>query len=216
MIISWGGGVNSTAIIALHLLGELKGKPEIVFADTGCEYPETYAYINTVGNMLIRKDWKVKVLRPWVNPEYYSPQVVRNETVYKYCFNAKTIPLRRWKICTDKFKVKPLKRYANGRKRLVGICKDEWHRAFMDDTTQIFPLKDYTRDGCAWLVGKAGLPIPHKTGCWCCYALKKQEWIDMYDNRPELWKECVELESNSKTKYRTGITLEEQIKKWQS
>ena len=29
MIISWGAGVNSTAIIALFLLGKLKGKPEI-------------------------------------------------------------------------------------------------------------------------------------------------------------------------------------------
>jgi hypothetical protein len=32
--ISWGAGVNSTAIIALHLPGELEARPEIVFADT--------------------------------------------------------------------------------------------------------------------------------------------------------------------------------------
>ena len=95
---------------------------------------------------------------------------------------------------------------------MVGICKDELNR-IKDDPKIIYPMRDYTRDGCAWLIGKAGLPMPHKTGCWFCYALKKQEWINLYNNRRDLWDKCVALENNAKANYK-NIPLEEQIKKW--
>ena len=210
MIISWGGGVNSTAIIALHLLGELKGKPEIVFADTGCEYPETYAYINTVGNMLIRKDWKVKVLRPWVNPEYYGTKV--KDTLYEYLWDRKDVPTFRSRPCTEEYKKLPIKRYANGRKQMIGICKDELKRI----KDHIYPIKNYTRDGCAWLIGKAGLPIPHKTGCYLCPFQGKEQWLSLCKNHKDLWDKTVALEKNSRFTFKHKITLEEQMKKWQS
>jgi len=210
VIISWGGGVNSTAIIALHLLGELKGKPEIVFADTGCEYPETYAYINTVGNMLIRKDWKVKVLRPWVNPEYYGTKV--KDTLYEYLWDRKDVPTFRSRPCTEEYKKLPIKRYANGRKQMIGICKDELKRI----KDHIYPIKNYTRDGCAWLIGKAGLPIPHKTGCYLCPFQGKEQWLSLCKNHKDLWDKTVALEKNSRFTFKHKITLEEQMKKWQS
>ena len=45
-ILSYGGGVNSTAIIALALLGEVEMPDYIVFSDTGAEWPHTYKYID--------------------------------------------------------------------------------------------------------------------------------------------------------------------------
>ena len=211
-IISWGGGVNSTAIIALHLLGELKGKPEIVFADTGCEYPETYAYINIVGNILHKDGWKVTILRPYIQPELYSKFAKETRTLTDACKIKKCVPHFKWRWCNDHFKKSPLRKYANGRSYLIGICKDEKHR--IHDGKDIYPIKDYTRDECIELIKKAELPPAHKTGCYICPLQRKAQWIDMYKNKPNLWKECVEIENNSTLKFKHKITLEEQMKKW--
>jgi len=207
-IISWGGGVNSTAIIALHLLGKLEGKPEIVFADTGCEYPETYSYIDIVGNMLSQKGWKITVLRPYTHKEYYGTKV--KDDLYTYLFDRKDVPTFRSRPCTEEYKKLPIKRYANGRKQMIGICKDELKRI----KDHIYPVKDYTRDGCAWLIGKAGLPLPIKSGCYLCPFQNKSRWIDLYNNHRDLWDKVIILEKNSKYTLKHNITLEEQINKW--
>ena len=207
-IISWGGGVNSTAIIALYLLGKLKGKPEIIFADTGCEYPETYTYINDVGNILIQKGWKVTVLKPYTHREYYGLKV-KND-LYQYLWDRKDVPTFRSRLCTAEYKISPIKRYANGRKQMIGICSNEPNRI----KAHIYPIKEYTRDGCAWLIGKAGLPLPIKSGCYLCPLQNKARWIDLYNKHKDLWNKVVVLEKNSKYTLKHNITIEKQMKKW--
>ena len=210
-IISWGGGVNSTAIIALHLLGKLEGKPEIVFADTGCEYPETYAYINDVGNMLVQKGWKVTVLRPYTHIECYGTKV--KEDLYQYLWDRNDVPTFRSRPCTIEYKKLPIKRYAKGCKQFIGICKDELKR-IKNEKDKIYPIKDYTREQCEQLIAKVGLPPAHKTGCYLCPFQRKAQWINLYNNHRDLWNKTVALENNSKYTFKHNITLEEQIKKW--
>ena len=218
-LISWGGGVNSTAIIALHLLGELDGKPEVVFADTGCEYPDTYAYIESVGNILTQRGWKVTVLRPQDNPEFYN-QSIDGRNLLEYCEDGRFVPAKKWKVCNKMYKVRPINKYCGDRKSMIGICKDEWHRVEKLTPEQIaeslYPLKDYTRDECAWLVGKAGLPAPRQTGCYICPMIKKREWIEMYKKHKDLWNICVDLEDNAKNReiLYHHLPLEKQMEKW--
>lgn len=207
-IISWGAGVNSTAIIALFLLGELKGKPEIVFADTGVEYPETYAYINIVGNILNQKGWKVTVLRPYTYRKFYGSKT--KDDLYKYLWDRKDVPTFKSRPCTIEYKKNPVNRYANDRKQLVGICKDELHRI----KEHIYPTRDYTREGCAWLIGKAGLPLPIKSGCYLCPFQNKARWINLYKEHQDLWNKVVTLEKNSKYTFKHNITIEQQMEKW--
>jgi len=211
-LISWGGGVNSTAIIALHLLGELEGKPEIVFADTGCEYPETYGYINVVGNTLVKEGFKVTVLRPYTHSELYSKFAKETKSLVDACKLKKCVPHFKWRWCNDHFKRTPLKKYADGKPYMIGICKDEQHRIHVGK--DLYPIKDYTRQECIDLIAKSGLPPSHKTGCYICPLQRKAQWIDMYKNNLELWKECIELEKNSKLTFIHGITLEEKMNKW--
>ena len=212
-LISWGGGVNSTAIIALHLLGKLDGKPEIVFADTGCEYPETYAYINIVGNMLVQQGWTITILRPYTHPELYGSKA--KKVLYDYLWDRKDVPTFRSRPCTIEYKKLPLKRYANGRYQMIGICKDEIKR-IKNENDKIYPIKYHTRDECVELVKEAGFPQAHKTGCYICPFQSKQQWIDLYNNHKPLWDRTVKLEKNSKFTFKHKITLEEQMKKWLS
>ena len=211
-IISWGGGVNSTAIIALHLLGKLEGKPEIVFADTGCEYPETYAYINIVGNQLVKDGWKVTILRPYIQPENYWNHI-QKRTLYQWLWDKKTIPFGMWRRCSSDFKRDPINKYSKGRKQFIGICKDELKR-IKSDPKKLYPIKDYTREDCEKLIKKAGLPVAHKTGCYFCPFQRKQQWINLYNNHKTLWNKAVALENNSRFTFKHKITLEEQMEKW--
>ena len=211
-IISWGGGVNSTAIIALHLLGKLEGKPEIVFADTGCEYPDTYTYIDKVSTVLAKDGWKVTILRSNIQPEYYL-KYIQEQNLYQWLWNKKTIPFGMWRRCSGDYKRDPIKKYVKKKMMLIGICKDELKR-IKAHKNKIYPIKDYTRDECIELIEQAELPPAHKTGCWFCPFQRKSQWINLYNNHRTLWDKAVALENNSKFTYKTGISIEEQMDKW--
>lgn len=210
--ISWGGGVNSTAIIALHLLGKLNGRPEIVFADTSGETPKTYVYINAIRHLLIPEGWKFTILSPKTHPEVYYKQARETKTLLDYCKKYTRIPSYSHLWCNLHFKLTPLGLYAKGRRPMIGICKDENHRMKKGDA--IYPLAEYTREDCKDLIRQAGLPSAHKTGCFFCRLQPKAQWIELYKNNPELWKECVELEEISGHTFKNKITLPDQMKKW--
>lgn len=211
--ISWGAGVNSTAIIALYLLEMLQGKPEVVFGDTGGELPDTYRYINQARAVLQKKGWKVTILRPFGDYEALYTKRVRGKTLYEYLWEEKTVPGIRWRFCTSDYKRDPIRRYAGCRPKMIGICADELKRMRED---AIYPVRDYTRRDCKDLIIQAGLPMAHKTGCWFCPFQSKGQWIGLHDNHHDLWEKAVDLESNS-AKWRffsNGRTLQEQMDKW--
>jgi len=64
-ILSFGGGVQTTALTILICQGKVKADMAI-FADTGCERPETYWYIDT---------W----MKPMLSAANIPLQVVRSE-----------------------------------------------------------------------------------------------------------------------------------------
>lgn len=213
MIISWSGGVNSTAIIALYLLKALTGKPEIVFADTGCELPETYAYLHAVKSRLVRAEWKVTFLSPRTHPQIYPKSVYCD--LYTWLWNKKTIPGRKWKRCNSDYKRNPLKRYADGRRQSIGICADE-PRRFKDDKNIQYPVDIFTREECRELIKKAGLPAAHRTSCFFCPLQRKSQWINLYENHPVLWRRAVALEQRSRHTFLNNSTLEDKIKMWKT
>lgn len=207
-LISWGAGVNSTAIIALHLLNPCQGKPEIVFADTGCELPETYAYIDSIKKIL--PTWKFTTLSPETHPDLYDP-CIKGRCLYNYCLDKKTFPTIQHRFCNTMFKTKPLKKYAGGRPYMIGICKDELHRKVEGN---IYPVADFSREMCVGLIAAAGLPPAHKTGCHICPMQTKADKIALYKNNRPYWNELVRLEAQSETTYRPGISLPAQMEKW--
>lgn len=209
-LISWGAGINSTAIIALYLLGKLKGKPEIVFADTGCEYPETYNYIKKIKNQLEKKGWRIKILSSVNHPELYAKRC-RGLSLCAYLWKHKTVPSFKWRYCNAEYKREPIRRYANGRKLMIGICADELHRI----KNNIYPVKSYTRKECEEIISQAGLPPAHKTGCFICPLQPKAHWINLYKYHPDLWRRAVKLEKNSSgITFIQGFTIEEKMEKW--
>ncbi len=46
---------------------------------------------------------------------------------------------------------------------------------------------------------KCGLPVPEKSGCWMCPFKKKSGWLDMMENRPDLFNKAITIEDNTPT-----------------
>ena len=117
--LSFGAGVNSTAAAILF-------RPSVlIFADTGDEYPETYAYL---------EDY----VRPFVASYGGSFITVRNLGKYvrlrDQALAERIIPVRINRWCTDKWKIRPIQNYLKNNSllpcvQMIAIDAGESHRA---------------------------------------------------------------------------------------
>lgn len=216
-VVSYGGGVNSTAL--LIGLTERGIKPDLVlFSDTGGEMPDTYKFIesfegwmNSVGLILTRVTNAGRPKFPHTSLE--------NE-----CHNNKTLPSLAFgfKGCSVKWKRQPMDRYirdkwppakeAWGRgeqvTRLIGIDWGEQHRGKIPDDKRWhyeFPLIDWEwgREECIAAIHRAGFPTPSKSACFYCPATKKNEIIALHKEHPDLFQRAIEMEDIAKPNLKT-------------
>lgn len=188
--LSFGGGVNSTAVMVLL-------KPSrLIFADTGDEHPDTYHFIeNTV--------------KPYVNSYNGLFITVRNrkfKSLKEQAFKEKIIPVRVNRWCTDKFKIRPIHHYLKDNELLpcttiIAIDSGESHRATESRESMIikkYPLieRDIDRQGCIEIIKAEGLPVPRKSGCFYCPFQSKPQWIALRREHPDLFQIAVNLEQN--------------------
>jgi 3'-phosphoadenosine 5'-phosphosulfate sulfotransferase (PAPS reductase)/FAD synthetase len=83
-IASWGGGVNSTAMV-VEWLSRRERLDFVLFADTGGEKPTTYAYLETFAEWLEKHD--VTFIRLKAN--------VQDDTLEDECLRTKLASLPR-------------------------------------------------------------------------------------------------------------------------
>jgi hypothetical protein len=65
-----------------------------------------------------------------------------------------------------------------------------------------YPLMEwgYDRARCQQVIAQAGLPIPVKSSCFFCPAMKKHEIAWLQDNHPDLMERALEIERNAQAK----------------
>lgn len=197
-IISFGAGVNSVAMTILLL--KRGDKMPIVFADTGGEHPETYCYIKYFKEkFLSRYGIKITVLSPSLTPEFYRKST-RYLSLMHYCFREKIIPFYKFRFCTERWKIEPIKNYRKGAMEFIGFAYDERHRAERARKKAIYPLIEerITRQGCIEIIKNAGLEVPRKSGCYFCPFQKISEWERLYKNHPSLYKNAEWMETNAR------------------
>jgi hypothetical protein len=209
--ISFGGGVNSVAMLVLAAQGVIPAKL-CVFANTGddSENPATLEYYHNIVEPYAHKHGieMVEVGR-----------AVRGEP--RTLFQAITSDIRSIPIpiimqtgkagrrgCTGEYKIEVIDTYLKqiGVSNLypatacVGIAVDEIRRLNnrRPSPYQIpsYPLIDLNidRSGCVDIIRGAGLPIPEKSSCWFCQMKSKLDWQKMRANRPELFEQAIALE----------------------
>jgi hypothetical protein len=194
-IISYGGGVNSTAMM-VFLVENKYPIDAVVFSDTGGEMPETYEYLKHAKTYLKKH-----------NIPFVDVMNFRKQSLYDKSLRRKVIPSTMWRWCTRDFKVLPIYRYYKTLNshvcQYVGIAYDEVHRMkdpTEDFVTNVYPLVDFgiDREQCIKIIKDAKLPIPIKSGCYFCPFKGMESWNDLYNKHPELYKKARKLEENSK------------------
>ena len=198
-ILSMGAGVQTTACLIKF--------PErydyIVFADTGDEIPATYDYIE-------------KYLKPYCKDQGLKWVTVRNEkydSLMDFYIKIKSLPIRRTRECTRKFKIDPIKKFArsigatakNPVYEDIGFSIDESHRMGSGKYDVLYLKKEYplidhhiSRNGCHEIIKQHGWPAPIKSGCDYCPFRSRKEFRDLWHARPERFIQIVNMEKNDR------------------
>ena len=219
-ILSYGGGINSTALL-LEWVAQKRPLDLVIFADTGSEMPETYEFIDKYIEPFCKKH---KI--PFETVYYTASNRVEgvkqghweeNERVaiYDYYDYLKSVPSMRMRSCTEKFKIEPIEKYIKAKWgdkgypiRLIGIDAGESHRAkyITDPETgkkeklyeyNEYPLIDWDwdRDGCLERIEKEGWSNPGKSGCYFCPFQSRTKWTELLKDKPDLYNKSMQLES---------------------
>lgn len=221
-VISYGGGVQSTALVVLAATGRLRDELGLdvqaaLFSNVGddSEHPDTVRYVEEVAT-----PWAAERGFP-VHTLHRTRSDGRRETLFQRLTEdtkngrvRDTIPLRgqngmpMGRACTRDFKIavvgKWLKAHGasgdNPATVCIGISTDEIERVSNKRAEAyerpIYPLIDLGLDraACMGVIRRAGLPVPPKSACWFCPFGRPQKWAEMRRDEPELFDRAVQLE----------------------
>jgi hypothetical protein len=210
-IISLGGGVQSTAMLLMSLIGQFE-KPDVaVFCDTGNESAATYSHLEflrifaKVRNFPLHTISQGNILDNLLNAENFA------SIPFFLMQNGKRGMVRRQ--CTSEYKIKPflkfardyagLRRYEHCKSPIVekwlGISTDEAHR--MRDSHERFIVNRYplielgmSRVDCEnWLLAN-DFVIPPKSSCLICPFHSDREWRFIKNQNNGDFEQTVEFE----------------------
>lgn len=216
---SYGGGVQSTAALALAAQGRIDFRT-FLFANVGddSEHPGTMAYIEQhAAPFAAQHGIELIELKRTISR---GPRAGQDETLYSRLMREGSrslpIPVRMsngapgTRSCTADFKIKTIGKWlkangANENSRAVvgiGISLDEIHRVnarrAMPYEIPTYPLLDHEpplrRQDCERIIREAGLPVPPKSSCWFCPFHTPQRWAEMRRDEPQLFERACHLE----------------------
>lgn len=223
LMVSLGMGVDSVAMtIALIQLGKVPDL--IVFADTGGERPETYAYIETFQKWLDQYGVTIQIAR-------YVPVKAPYSSLEGELRTNNTLPgiALSMPSCSKKWKSEAIQQMiagvpAKGNRpaqpgwqpaidcwergeriiRLIGFdagSKDRRRGGILGDkyAENFFLLRElgYDRVDCARLILSVGLPIPLKSACFYCSANGPNELLWLHHHHPDLFRRALVIEQNA-------------------
>ncbi|MGF6738486.1 hypothetical protein [Paraburkholderia atlantica] len=210
VVSSFGGGLNSTALLVRWVVDGYVPVDKIQFADTGDERPEVYEHIHRFSEWLVRHGMPaIEITR----------KGGRQETLEQYSLRTGHLPSIAYgrKSCSHKFKIEPQERDVNrwpvAREtwkrdekviKLIGYGAEEQKRitkAKIEDEKYIyrFPLDEWGmyRTDCADIIRHVGLPVPGKSSCFHCPASTKQEILAL---PRELQQRAIHIEDNARAR----------------
>jgi hypothetical protein len=216
-VISYGGGVQSTALVVLAATGRLGKVDAALFSNVGddSEEPATLRYVR-------------EIAIPWAAerglPVHELHRVLRDgtpETLWGRLMKPESrslpIPIRMsngapgTRSCTHDFKIKVVGKWlkANGANAanpatvMIGISTDEIQRVGNKKVEPyerpVYPLIDgygfsLDRAGCMSIIRDAGLPVPGKSSCFFCPFHRPSTWAEQRRDKPELFALSQQLE----------------------
>ena len=201
-VLSYGGGVQTVAMVALVLQGKLPKPDMIVIADTGREKQSTWDYLEEVVQpALQRQGMRVEIApHALATVDLYAHNGDLLLPVYTETGKLPT-------FCSNEWKQRVVHRYLKSKGVTqadvwIGFSLDEQKRvdrASGDDGRYVrtFPLYDIglTRADCLVIAQDYGWPLPPSSACWMCPNMDDHEWHTMKRDYPDDFAKAVELEA---------------------
>lgn len=190
-LLGLSGGKDSSAL-AIYLRDRVP-EMEYFFTDTGAELPETLEYIDMLEDYLGKPIEKLNANKTF---DYY----------FKLHNNYLPSPRQRW--CTINLKLIPFENFVGNDRAIsyIGIRADEPRReGYISTKPNIsarFPFKEdgITKSDVLKILEESGLGIPKyydwrsRSGCYFCFFQRKEEWIGLKENHPELFEKAKDFE----------------------
>jgi hypothetical protein len=209
VVASYGGGTNSTAMIIEWVARGLR-LDAVVFADTGAEKPETYAFVDLFSGWLVQHGYPAVV-------------VVRNDGMHgsleRECLTNGRLPSATFGFssCSDKYKLRPFRKWlkTSGLENvtvLLGFDAGEPGRKsralkYASGYDKVFPLIEWewSRERCIEAIDNAGLPRPGKSACFFCPNTKPHEILKLQAYHPDLVERAIAIEDNASLRSIKGL-----------
>ena len=224
-IISFSGGKDSTAMLLMMIEKEMQ-IDEIIFLDTGVEFPEMYKHIEKVERYIDRKITKLKAENSY---EYMMFEHEKKKGKNKGQKGYSWADFRnRW--CTQYLKKQVMNRYLKEKYKNIEII--EYHGIAADETKRLvknreknikYPLAEWG------IIEKEALEYCYNKGfdwdglykkfdrvsCWCCPLKNLKELKVIYKEYPKYWEKLKEWDSKTYRKFRADYSILDLEKKFE-
>lgn len=207
---SFGAGVQSTALLILAAEGRIP-KPDVaIFADTGAELPATYEHVNRMGMWAVSKGIKLRVVTAGSleHAVFHGMNGTKMRPSIPAFIKTPTGRGVQRRHCTYDFKMRPILRavrqelgLATGQRAkgrfsvlaLLGISYDEAQRmkpSREEWITHSYPLVDLglRRMDCVDIIRVAGITVPPRSACRFCPFHRETYWRWLRDTHPDQFR----------------------------
>jgi len=215
-ILTLSGGKDSTALLLMILEQCWPIRiTEIVFCDTGKEFPEMYSHLDKVEEYT---QMPITRLVPEKSFDYWMFDHVKTKGKHKgkRGYGWGNGPAK-W--CTKQVKTWPMEKYLKGKygndyTELVGIAYDEPDRLDNQDFKR-YPLAEMgiTEGQCLKYCYDRGFDWGglytrfDRVSCWCCPKKNLRELYMIWSFYPELWKALKEMDSRAWNSFRKDKSI---------
>lgn len=198
-VLSYGGGVQSTALVLMVIEGTIERPDYVVFADTGSEMPETLLTVEKIKKVCAEDGLKFET-------------VSYGKSLHESYRENDALPVVGIRSCTSKFKIDPIKRFmrtivGHGRGKILvetwlGISTDEIRRASPSSdkwSTRRYPLLELemSRQDCKNYLSDRGWTVI-KSGCFLCPYQSGKQWSSLNIKHPDLFAYALDMEHAAK------------------
>lgn len=208
--VSFGAGVQSTALVVMSALG-LRGCPPAnyaAFSDTGDEPSYVYKHLRDVQAWGAKHGMSVHVIKlegsDTLSTDFLTGRRSLGVPAFVEGADGRAAPLHRQ--CTERYKIEPLQRFAKAQlglgsrdkvgegvkvRTLMGISIEEAHRMRAPRKPwieNVYPLIDVgmSRGACMDLIEAHGLkPPPDKSSCVFCPYHSDRYWRRLHEDFPD-------------------------------
>lgn len=209
-VLSFGAGVQSSALLLMCDRGEIEPVDFAVFADTQAEPAEVYAWLEKIRRLVktpihvaTKGNIETEVLEHWIGsrsrcgqpPLFAVDESGESAMLARHCTKEYKIEVVDREI-RRQLGIKSKQRMNQTVEVVIGISFDERQR--MTEPREkwkrhSYPLVDMGlwRGHCIEYVQNLGIGTPPRSACFFCPYKSNAEWRRLRDESPEDWKRAV-------------------------